>query len=62
MFFTLTDNNQGTVQLEFLPIPESIPELVKKMMHNTDNVEMVLYSYFSSENCKILEEKTRGQS
>lgn len=60
VFFTLTNNSQNTIRIESLP--ESIPELVKKMIHNRDDAEMLLCSFFTDENCKNLEESTRGQA
>lgn len=67
VFFTLTDNNTNghvhTSQRESPPIPQSIPDLIKKMMHTSiSDAEMFLNSFFSVESCQNLEESTRGQA
>lgn len=45
VFFTLTNTNQNTIQIESV-IPESVPQLVKKNYAQPDDVEMLLCSFF----------------
>lgn len=75
VFFTLIDNNSVTATNNNVPdvsnlpvennsekIPENIRDLIKKMGLDIDDVEKFLCSFFTDENCKILESNTRGQA